>query len=1049
VTLHVLLPLAALVLNISLVVLCVLRNPGSRLNRVFAYFGSAMALWNFGVFMLRRAPDVAAAWRWEVVIHVGVIVLPALYYHFVLIFLDSTSLRRRWLGGAYGIAAVFSAANLTDTGLFMSGVRWTDWGWAPMAGPLYHAFFVYFYVLFVAGLVHLVGAYRRADSGFRRNRILLILLGTSVTILGGFTDILRFMLAGVLPGIERVYPMGIPTNMACAVTLGIAIVRYRMFDVSVLVKKVVVYGAVGTVATAGLVGLTWVLRRALALDEVATIWMIAPLGFVFTLLLTPLGRPVEDWIEHLMFSRPRGCHETLLELSKRMATILDLDRLVDTLVVGLVRGIPLTHCALLLRDDASNAFVVRREESSSGEATGVLAVPATSRLAQWLATTQRILVKEEALINRRLARYFEPAAGELEALNASLVVPLRIERGVTGILLLGEKLSGEIFGAQDLEVLSVLANQAAISLENARLYEQADRERRRITVLYQVSRRLATVGEPDETLALIVTEAARVLGTEVAALRLLEGGELVLKARTGAVEGVRARLAIGESLTGLVVERNEPLMVEDVLEEPRCDPAHRQAAKAAGLHAFLGVPVRAAGRAIGVLYVFGARPRRFGGDEVSLLTALADHVSVAVERGRLAAERRQAEDALRQSEKLATMGQLLAGVAHELNNPLTVIVGFAGLLAAKLAGGPLGDSAQQITAAAERCGRIVRNFLALARKHPPERKRVSLNQIVTDAVELLAYPLGADGVTTTLDLGADLPPLWADQHQLQQVVVNLLTNAHHALRDAPERRLTLATRYDRAQGRVLLRVADTGPGIPPEIQGRIFEPFFTTKPVGQGTGLGLSLCHGIVEGHGGSIRVESLPGRGAVFTVELPVERPAGDEGPAPAAPPPPAVAGLRVLVLDDEPAVTRLLEQFLSLDGHQVTTVCDAVAAREMLERDRHDLIICDIRMPGLDGPGLYREVTRRWPAARPRFIFMTGDVLGAETRRFLEETGAPCLSKPFVLDDVRRIVHLAVHELQGDRLECQDASRRPERISNSSCSSSEPLAMRARLPQ
>jgi len=131
------------------------------------------------------------------------------------------------------------------------------------------------------------------------------------------------------------------------------------------------------------------------------------------------------------------------------------------------------------------------------------------------------------------------------------------------------------------------------------------------------------------------------------------------------------------------------------------------------------------------------------------------------------------------------------------------------------------------------------------------------------------------------------------------------------------------------------------------------------------------------------------------------------------------------------------------------VTTVCDAVAAREMLERDRHDLIICDIRMPGLDGPGLYREVTRRWPAARPRFIFMTGDVLGAETRRFLEETGAPCLSKPFVLDDVRRIVHLAVHELQGDRLECQDASRRPERISNSSCSSSEPLAMRARLPQ
>src|SRR5438876_7136403 len=179
-TLHRLLPLMALILYLCLVAISLLRNPASRLNRIFAYFVSALALWNLGVFMLRSAPDPTSAYRWEVIIHVGVIALPAFYYHFVLIFLDSTVQRRRWLIVAYGLSAFFSLLNLAGSAAFITGVQSTAWGWAPVSGPLYHALFVDFSAFFLAGLIHLGPACTRADWGRRRSPPLLRLGGTAV-----------------------------------------------------------------------------------------------------------------------------------------------------------------------------------------------------------------------------------------------------------------------------------------------------------------------------------------------------------------------------------------------------------------------------------------------------------------------------------------------------------------------------------------------------------------------------------------------------------------------------------------------------------------------------------------------------------------------------------------------------------------------------------------------------------------------------------------------------------------------------------------------------
>src|SRR5215468_5766764 len=236
------------------------------------------------------------------------------------------------------------------------------------------------------------------------------------------------------------------------------------------------------------------------------------------------------------------------------------------------------------------------------------------------------------------------------------------------------------------------------------------------------------------------------------------------------------------------------------------------------------------------------------------------------------AERQQMQAALFQREKLAAMGSLLASVAHELNNPLSIILLHTDLLQAEAGPGLLAEYAAEITQAATRCERLVRQFLTLARQHAPERTVVDLNTLLTEIMELLAPSLRVDTITVDLRLAADLPQLWADPHHLQQVVINLVTNAQQALQEvvAP-RHLTLSTEGNPAQTRVMLEVRDTGLGIPPEVQARIFEPFFTTKPPGVGTGLGLPLCRGILEEHGGTLECTSQVGQGTTFRMELPV----------------------------------------------------------------------------------------------------------------------------------------------------------------------------------
>jgi two-component system NtrC family sensor kinase len=300
----------------------------------------------------------------------------------------------------------------------------------------------------------------------------------------------------------------------------------------------------------------------------------------------------------------------------------------------------------------------------------------------------------------------------------------------------------------------------------------------------------------------------------------------------------------------------------------------------------------------------------------------------------------------------------------------------------------------------------VKNFLALARQHPMQRQRVDINSVVREAVELLAYSLRVDTVDVSQNLASDLPVLWGDADELHQVVVNLISNAQQAMRSsASPRKLAITTRH--SGDRITLEVADTGPGIPAEVRSRIFEPFFTTKPPGQGTGLGLSLCQSIVERHQGVISVESTPGHGATFTVEIPVGVPPDEVESATRRDTPPLPARrYRILVVDDEADVAELLAEMLAADGHEVDTAGNGAQALARIRERSYEFVFCDMRMPELDGPGLYHQVKQSRPELLNRWIFLTGDALGPDTTVFLDRTRTPTLTKPFGFDDLRRVL-------------------------------------------
>lgn len=568
------------------------------------------------------------------------------------------------------------------------------------------------------------------------------------------------------------------------------------------------------------------------------------------------------------------------------------------------------------------------------------------------------------------------AAATSVGLKAYVAFSFRDEAGLAGVLICGfEQPASELpFDDRTIEAIGRVVD---ISFANQRL--------RRVAIASEERYRMVFERSPD---ALLVSSLAGV----------------VLESNPAAVEMFGGPI-VGRS--GLELAAIEPSAMEEILRQVQDDTSLRWSGDGRRLDG-TPFPIEAEATALWV------------GGELRILGLIRDLT-----------ERRRLQHELLQAQKMEAIGLLVAGVAHELNNPLASIVAYSQLIRTDPhLPSELQKQAAMLIQEADRTRRIVENLLDFARQRPPERVPTSLPRLIRRVLGLQSYTFGPDRIEAQLEIADHLPLIALDRAQIQQVLINLTLNAAQAIRTRAERgRITIrALVAEDAEGSPVVRVSvtDNGPGIPPHLRSRLFVPFFTTKAPGDGTGLGLSVSFGIAAGHGGSLLYEPGPGDvGATFTLVLPIDSGAADavddgwawdesmvapaaaaEIPDPAPDPDPDAVPIRVLVLDDDASIRDFLARVLRRDGYEPIVAADGRTALELVRSEQPDAILCDHRMAGMSGTAFHDAVADLSPELARRFAFMSGDVLNPELREFALARGIILLAKPFDIDSVGRTV-------------------------------------------
>ena len=546
-----------------------------------------------------------------------------------------------------------------------------------------------------------------------------------------------------------------------------------------------------------------------------------------------------------------------------------------------------------------------------------------------------------------------------DGFRSQLSVPMFAQGEVMGSMNLNS-FKENAFGLQDIEDLRPIAGQVALALVNQHLFKDVSRAKKEWETTFDSVKEGIVIVDADNRTVRLNRAAAKIAGSPVNGLLGRKCTEVL-----GDLCADDSICPLKSSQPHSSSSRSETVTPDGRTLELALDPM-----------------VDSEGKTVGVVHI------------------LRD----ITESARL-------REQLLQSEKMVAVGQLVSGVAHEINNPLTGVIGYAQLLLTQDIGDKAKQDAEGIYREAERATRIVRHLLSFARKHQPERSRVDINAVIGEALELKAYDLKVNNIGVETDLCEDMPATTADPHQLQQVFLNLITNAEQAMMGENGAGLIkVSARF--ADGKIRISFADDGPGIPESIGSRIFDPFFTTKDVGKGTGLGLSVCFGVISEHGGQIWTQPTPGGGATMVVELPALE---AEPAAPAAAKQNEQIRCRlgkILLVDDEAAVRDVLTKTLQQAGHTVETAQNGEVALGILKQKHFDCVVSDVKMPGMDGSMLHQAIMDFDPDLARHFIFISGDSVNPETRNYLSQVDNPSLTKPFDIEELQGVLQKVLAE-------------------------------------
>lgn len=651
----------------------------------------------------------------------------------------------------------------------------------------------------------------------------------------------------------------------------------------------------------------------------------------------------------------------LQEINKIITQGFNLEDIIRRIVIEGRRLAKTSHCHLFLLDDKREYLV-----GSASTQTENLDIQTVRIRISEASTAVTALRERHAIAIENMARDEGSNSLLMESLHwrAAIFAPLLTKEQAIGVLVCSDDSRERKFTDEEIVRAETLAHQAAIAVENAELFRVVSRSQKEWETTFDAMQDCVSVHDP----------TGKVIRANVALARRLKTiPQKVIGRYCSEIYASSVSNPAPCRHTGLL--KSEALIVEE-----------------------MALPHMEGIFQISVSPWYDKNNRLLG----------SIHVAKDI------SNEKQLQQQLIQSEKLSAIGELISGIAHELNNPLTGVMGYSQLLQLrKDLDERAKDNLLKINNLALRCQKIVQNLLSFARKQKPERTLSDINDILEKTVELRSYELQVNNIEITRDLDRNLPRTIADAHQLQQVFLNVLTNAEQAMLEAHGRgHLTIRTRTNAQNSRIIVEVADDGPGIAENYLTRIFDPFFTTKEVGKGTGLGLSLSYGMIKEHGGNIYARSRLGEGATFVIELPIIAHLQDDTSIAPELLPQAlqfeklVRGKNILVVDDEKYILDFfIEVFHSLPMHVDTASNGRAAMHKMQEKD-YDLIITDFKMPQMSGRDLFYWIKEHKPHLSSRVIFVTGDTVSAETRSFFEDNRNLFLAKPFKIEEVKEII-------------------------------------------
>lgn len=650
-------------------------------------------------------------------------------------------------------------------------------------------------------------------------------------------------------------------------------------------------------------------------------------------------------------------YRTLYEAGKIVNQGTSLDQILEKLIEVMSNILGYDHCSIRLVDKKRNVLVTK---AVKGVGEKYLKLRKTVPIGQYDYDISGLTVKSgkpQYVRDLRDLDFPQEVKEEIikkYGLKSYLTIPIKTEHEVIGVF---SVMTTEYhdFSEDEIKALSAFANQASLAITRARLLESLRRSEEKYRALNDY---LNNILDNMGNYMIEVVNREHIIEYENKTIRSVFGPAIGKKCYEHYLKRKKPCLRC----TAIeAMDKGEMVYKEDIID--------------------------------GKVYAVMSYPLRKPDGSICAIEIIEDIT-----------EHKRLQQQLIQSERLASLGELISGVAHELNNPLASVLGFSQLLLTEDLNDRVRRDVETIIREATRCQKIVQNLLTFARHHKPEKSYVGINGIIESVLELRAYNLKLNNIKVIKELEEDLPKTVADYHQLQQVFLNLVNNAEQAMVEY-RKGGTLRVRTERRGDFIRALIIDDGPGIPPEHMPRIFDPFFTTKEVGKGTGLGLSICYGIIQEHGGRIYAESQVGEGATFVVELPIvseaalhEETLTREEKANIPP------GKHILVVDDEDAVLDFLRRVLKKKGHKVEIAKNGPMAWEKIRRGNYDAILLDLKLPKLSGEALFKRIKEAKPHLLQRVIFMTGDISQMAVQNLAQERGNPWLCKPFTIEQLNQ---------------------------------------------